>query len=104
MVWFLEGGGGVGTESLFIASIFVMALSFSTIVFNPSVGWLGDKYSKQKLSSYCMIAGAVALVTILNHSGSLWQLFIFSILPGTVKAADAGPQAFNTLAGYLPGF
>ncbi len=110
MVWFQEGSGREGSESLFIATIFVMALSFSTIVFNPSVGWLGDKYSKQRLSSFCMIAGALALVTLLNHSGSLWQLLIFSVLLAISESANPlawaimgdffGRRSFATLRGW----
>ena len=110
MVWFLEGAGRPETERWLIASVFVMALSFSTIVFNPSVGWLGDKYSKQKLSSFCMIAGAVALVTLLNHSGNLWQLLIFAILLALSESANPlawaimgdffGRRSFATLRGW----
>ncbi len=110
MVWFLAGAGRAETESLFIASVFVMALSFSTIIFNPSVGLLGDKFSKQKLSSYCMVAGAVALVTLMNHSGSLWQLLIFAILLALSESANPlawaimgdffGRRSFATLRGW----
>jgi MFS family permease len=110
MIWFLEGSGRTETESLLIASLFVMALSFSTIVFNPSVGWLGDKVSKQKLSSWCMVAGALALVSLLNHSGHLWQLFVFAVLLALSESANPlawaimgdffGRRSFATLRGW----
>jgi len=110
MVWFLQGGGRDEKESLLIASFFVMALAFSSILFNPTVGWLGDKVSKQRLSAVCMISGALALLTILNHSGHMWQLFLFSVLLALSESANPlawaimgdafGRRSFATIRGW----
>ncbi|MDA1218971.1 MAG: MFS transporter [Chloroflexi bacterium] len=110
MVWFLQGGGRDEKESLLIASFFVMALAFSSIIFNPSVGWLGDKVSKQRLSAVCMISGALALLTLLNHSGNLWQLFLFAVLLALSESANPlawaimgdafGRRSFATIRGW----
>jgi MFS family permease len=110
MVWFLQGAGRGETESLLIASFFVMALALSTIVFNPAVGLLGDRVSKQKLSAVCMVGGALALFTLLNHSGHLWQLLIFSVLLAFSESANPlawaimgdafGRRSFATLRGW----
>ncbi len=110
MVWFLQGGDRGETESLLIASFFVMALALSSIVFNPTVGVLGDRVSKQKLSAICMISGAVALTTLLNHSGHMWQLLLFAILLAFSESANPlawaimgdafGRRAFATLRGW----
>ena len=110
MVWFLQGGGRDAQESLLIASYFVMALAFSSIIFNPSVGLLGDKVSKQKLSAVCMISGALALLTLLNHSGHLWQLLVFTVLLAFSESANPlawaimgdafGRRSFATIRGW----
>ena len=110
MVWFLQGGGRDEKENLLIASFFVMALAFSSIIFNPTVGWLGDKVSKQRLSAVCMIFGGLALVTLLNHSGQLWQLFVFAILLAVSESANPlawaimgdafGRRSFATIRGW----
>ena len=110
MVWFLQGGGRDEKESLLVASFFVMALAFSSIIFNPTVGWLGDKVSKQRLSAVCMIFGGLALVTLLNHSGHLWQLFVFAVLLAVSESANPlawaimgdafGRRSFATIRGW----
>ena len=63
-----------------IAALMLGLLSLSSLVLNPIVGWLGDNMSKQRLSSVAMIAGALSLVALLNHSGNLWQVYVFVIL------------------------
>ena len=110
MVWFLQGADRGETESLLIASFFVMALALSTIVFNPAVGMLGDRVNKQKLSAVCMIGGALAIATLLNHSGHLWQLLVFAVLLAFSESANPlawaimgdtfGRRSFATLRGW----
>ena len=110
MVWFLQGADRGETESLLIASFFVMALALSTILFNPAVGMLGDRINKQKLSAVCMIGGALAIATLLNHSGHLWQLLIFAVLLAFSESANPlawaimgdtfGRRAYATLRGW----
>ena len=109
MVWFLVGGDREQTESLVLASVFVGIMSFVTFI-NPLVGWLGDKWSKQKISAMAMLAGALALAMLLNSSGQLWQLSIFAILLGLAETANPlawaimgdffGRKSYATLRGW----
>ena len=110
MVWFLQGGGRGDEASLPIAGLFVGALSFGTLVFNPLVGWMGDNWSKQRLSAITMVAGVLALVVILNQSGQLWQLGLFVVLLAFSESANPlawaimgdffGRRSFATLRGW----
>ncbi|MEK7814292.1 MAG: MFS transporter, partial [Chloroflexota bacterium] len=112
MVWFLASGGRGEKESLPIAALFVGLLSFSTLFFNPCVGWLGDTWSKQRLSAVAMVAGGLALVVLLwgHTSGHLWVLAIFAILLALSESANPlawaimgdffGRRSFATLRGW----
>ena len=110
MVWFLADSYRSDETNLVIAGAFVTVLSFSTMLFNPSVGWLGDRVSKQKLSAFCMLSGALAILTLLNHSGHLWQLAIFAVLMSFTESANPlawaimgdnfGRRSFATIRGW----
>ena len=110
MVWFLEQGGREQTESLQIAAFFVGLVAVSTIVFNPVIGWLGDRFPRKRLSALCMAAGAVSLCLLFNTSGSLWQLAAFAILLALSESANSlnwalmgeffGRRSFATLRGW----
>ena len=114
MVWFLMGAGRTESESQPIAILFVGILSLGTMVFNPLVGWLGDSWSKQRLSAIAMVSGVFALATLLNQSGLLWQLGIFAVLMAFSESANPlawaimgdffGRRSFGTLRGiqHLP--
>lgn len=110
MVWFLEGAGRGEQESLLIAALFVGITSFGTMIFNPLIGWLGDSWSKQKLSAVTMVAGALAMLLLLNQSGHLWQLAVFVILLAVSESTSPlgwaimgdffGRKSFATLRGW----
>ena len=102
MVWFLEGEiarveGSLSNAAL--AALFIGGLSLGTMIFNPVVGWLGDKWSKEKLSSIAMATGVVALLSILNQSGHLWQLAIFVVLLAFSESAN--PLAWAIMGDYF---
>ena len=66
IVWFLQGGGaGADADGrhTIIAAVFVGAFSLANMVFNPAMGWLGDKVDRRKLSALCMVSGALALAS-----------------------------------------
>ena len=69
------------------AGFLIGLMSFSTLVLNPWVGWMGDKWSKQRMSAALTVAGAVALV-LLYVSGELWLLIIFAVLLGLTESAN----------------
>ena len=66
--------------SLRTAGFLISLMSFCTLIFNPVTGWMGDSWSKQKISSIGMMAGVVGLVVLLAGTGRLWQLVVFTIL------------------------
>lgn len=110
MIWFLMGGGRDKADSLQIAALFVGAVAISTVVFNPFVGWLGDKVPRKRLCSLCMVVGGLALTVLLNRSGALWQLGIFAIMLAFAESANPlnwaimgdffGRRSFATLRGW----
>ncbi len=110
MIWFLQTSGRGEKESLGIAAVFVGLLGLSAVVFNPAVGWLSDKWPKQKISALCMISGALALAVLLNRSGHWWLLIPFVVLLALSESANPlawaimgdffGRRSFATLRGW----
>ena len=99
MVWFLQGGGRTEDASLPIAALFVGALSLGSMCFNPLVGWLGDTWSKLKLSSVAMAAGAASLIMLLGQEGHLWQLGLFVMLLSFAESAN--PLAWAIMGDFF---
>ena len=110
IVWFLTGPARPEDDATRIAALMLGLLSLSSLVLNPIVGWLGDNMSKQRLSSVAMIAGALSLVALLNHSGNLWQVYVFVILLAASETANPlawaimgdffGRRSYATLRGW----
>ena len=110
MVWFLQQGGREQIESLQIAAFFVGLVAFATVFFNPLIGWLGDRFPRQRLSALCMTSGALALCLLFNTGGSLWILAAFAILQALSESANSlnwalmgeffGRRSFATLRGW----
>lgn len=110
MVWFLQQGGREQIESLQIAAFFVGLVAFATVFFNPMIGWLGDRFPRQRLSALCMASGAIALCLLFNTGGSLWILAAFAILQALSESANSlnwalmgeffGRRSFATLRGW----
>ena len=71
-------------------------MALSSLLMNPLIGWLGDTWSKQRLSAAAMVVGAISMVALLNHSGSLWQAVLFVVLL-------AGSETANPLAWAIMG-
>ncbi len=110
IVWFLTGSGRPEDDSVRLSALLVGLLSLSSLVMNPIVGWLGDNWSKQKLSAVAMVGGAISLVMLLNHSGALWQVFLFVVLLAASETANPlawaimgdffGRRSYATLRGW----
>lgn len=110
MVWFLQQGGREQIESLQIAAFYVGLVAFATVFFNPLIGWLGDRFPRQRLSALCMASGALALCLLFNTGGSLWLLAVFAILQALSESANSlnwalmgeffGRRSFATLRGW----
>ena len=96
--------------SLRTAGFFVAFLYFSTLILNPIVGWLGDKWPKPKISAVATVAGALGLAVLAYSSGRLWELALFVILLGISDTANPltwsimgdffGRKSFATLRGW----
>ena len=110
IVWFLMGSGRPEDDSVRLSALLVGLLSLSSLVMNPLVGWLGDNWSKQKLSAVAMVGGAISLAMLLNHSGALWQVFLFVVLLAVSETANPlawaimgdffGRRSYATLRGW----
>ncbi len=110
MVWFLEGGGRSEDDSQAIAIPLVGAFSLGTLILNPIIGWMGDNWSKQRLSAVAMVAGALSLVVIIDRDGALWRLIVFTFLLAISETANPlawaimgdffGRRSFATLRGW----
>lgn len=110
VVWFLTGEGRAEDDASRIAALMLGLLSLSSLVLNPLVGWLGDSLSKQKLSAIAMIGGALSLAALLNHSGALWQVYVFVVLLAVSETANPlawaimgdffGRRSYATLRGW----
>ena len=62
------------------AALMLGLLSFGTLLFNPVVGWMGDTWSKQRISAAAMVVGVLAMLMLLITGGQVWQLVIFVLL------------------------
>ena len=116
IIWFMEAGvpadptSEQGQRHIIIAAAFVSAFSFANMVFNPCVGWIGDRVDRRKLSSLCMVSGAIALGSLITESGEMWQLVVFVLLLAFAESANPlnwaimgdffGRRAYATLRGW----
>ena len=110
IVWFLMGAGRAEDDSVRLSALLVGLLSLSSLIMNPIVGWLGDSFSKQKLSAVAMIGGALSVVVLLNHSGALWQACVFVVFMAISETANPlawaimgdffGRRSYATLRGW----
>ncbi len=98
---------GVGLRT---AGFLIGFQSFSTLIFNPFVGWLGDKVSRQRISAFAMLSGTVAMVVLLSNNGHVWELAIFVVLLAFSDTANPlawaimgdffGRKSYATLRGW----
>lgn len=116
IIWFLEAGVPVdptsdqGQRFIIIAAGFVSGFSLLNMVFNPCMGWLGDRVDRRKLSAVCMVSGAVALGSLITQSGEMWQVVVFVLLLAFAESANPlnwaimgdffGRRAYATLRGW----
>ena len=110
VVWFLTSSGRAEDDASRIAALMLGLLSLSSLVLNPIVGWLGDNWSKQRLSAVAMIGGALSLLALLNASGHMWQVYLFVVLLSVSETANPlawaimgdffGRRSYATLRGW----
>jgi MFS family permease len=74
--------------SLRTAGFLIAFISFCGLVFGPAIGWMGDSWSKQKISAVAMLAGVVGFVLLLAGTGHVWELVVFSVLLAFSETAN----------------
>ena len=99
MIWFLQGSGRNETDSLLIAAFFMSLFSFGSLFLNPMVGWIGDRWRKERVSALCMVTGGLSILALLDGSGSLWKLAIFALMLSLADAAN--PLAWAILGDFF---
>jgi MFS family permease len=62
------------------AAFFVGLTAFSAVIVRPLTGWLGDRWSKQKIGALGVILGGLGLVVLTCSNGVLWHMVFFAIL------------------------
>ncbi len=62
------------------AAFFVGLMSFSAVIVRPLSGWLGDRWSKQKIGATGVILGGLGLGVLLCSDGGFWHMVLFVIL------------------------
>ena len=92
------------------AALLVGLLAFGTLLFNPIVGWMGDIWSKQKISAAAMVVGALAMLMLLPGNRHLWQLALVVLLLAFSESVNPlawailgdffGRRSFATLRGW----
>ena len=91
---------------------FVVALvAFASVPLRVFIGWMGDKWAKQKTVGITMFLGAVSLMVLLLSKGGLWQLLIFATIFAFAESGGGlswsligdffGRRSFATLRGWI---
>jgi len=62
------------------AAFFVGMMAFSTIIVRPLTGWLGDRWSKQRIGATGVILGGLGIAVLTYSNGALWHIVCFAIL------------------------
>ena len=92
------------------AAFLVSLTALGALVFNPAVGWMGDAWSKRKMSAITMAVGAAAMLMLLARNSDLWYLSLFVVLLAFAESANPlatailgdyfGRRSFATLRGW----
>ncbi len=93
------------------AAFFVGLMSFCAIVVRPLTGWLGDRWSKQKIGAIGVMLGGLGLGVLLCSDGALWHITVFVILFSFADSINSvtwalagdffGRKNFATIRGWI---
>jgi sugar phosphate permease len=61
-------------------ALVVAFIAFTAIPLRVILGWIGDKWAKQKMVGITMFLGAASLITLLLPGGGVWRLLVFALL------------------------
>jgi MFS family permease len=62
------------------AAFFVGLMAFCTVIVRPLTGWLGDRWSKQKIGATGVMLGGLGIAVLTYSNGALWHIVCFAIL------------------------
>ena len=62
------------------AAFFVGLMAFATILIRPLTGWLGDRWSKQRIGALGVLIGALGLVVLAASNGAFLHMAVFAVL------------------------
>lgn len=90
-------------------ALMVAVISFCGVWTRLFMGWLGDLWSRERLTALAMLAGAVSLLLLLFGPGRLWVMIVFGVVYSVTDGAAGvtwamlgdyfGRRAFATLRG-----
>ncbi len=90
--------------------VFVVSfVAFTSIPLRVLLGWMGDKWAKQKIVGITVLLGSASLAVLLLSGEDLWQLLLFATLFAFSEGVDGlswsligdlfGRSSFATLRG-----
>ena len=93
------------------AAFFVGLMSFCAILVRLLGGWLGDRWSKQKIGSLGVFFGGLGLAILLYSRGTLWHMAAFVVLFSFADGINSvtwalvgdcfGRKNFATIRGWI---
>jgi MFS family permease len=93
------------------AAFFVGLMAFSTVIVRPLTGWMGDRWSKQKIGATGVLLGGLGLFVLVCSDGALWHMVVFAILFSFGDAINSvtwalvgdffGRRQFATIRGWI---
>jgi nitrate/nitrite transporter NarK len=93
------------------AAFFVGLMAFSTVIVRPLTGWLGDRWSKQKIGATGVMLGGVGIAVLTYSNGAFWHIVCFAILFSFADGINSvtwalvgdffGRQHFASIRGWI---
>ncbi|MBI2872543.1 MAG: MFS transporter [Chloroflexi bacterium] len=93
------------------AALLVGVLAFTTLPVRLFVGWMGDRWSLQRMASVGLLVGVGSLVLLMVTDGRLWQLVLFVMMFAVPESIASitwamigdffGRRSFATLRGVV---
>jgi MFS family permease len=85
--------------------------AFGAVIVRPLTGWLGDRWSKQKIGSTGVLLGGLGIAVLTYSDGTLWHMVLFAILFAFADGINSvtwalvgdffGRQQFATIRGWI---
>ena len=76
------------------AAILIGVFGLSSIFFRLSMGWICERFNKQRVSSGAMLFGALGVVVLIISGGQMWQLAIYAMMMAVADSGNVAGWAF----------